>query len=74
MNPNFVSGRRAILGRIRVYQHPGKISESIVCDGCIISGGTVWGSIVSPGVVVERDAHVEQSVIFDDVVIEPGAA
>ena len=67
----------------RTYQRPlppskcvlgGKMSESIVCDGCIISGGTVWGSILSPSVVVERDAHVEQSVIFDDVVIEPGAS
>ena len=67
----------------RTYQRPlppskcilgGKISESIVCDGCIISGGTVWGSILSPGVVVERDARVEQSVIFDDVIIEPGAS
>jgi glucose-1-phosphate adenylyltransferase len=68
---------------IRTYQRPlppskcilgGKISESIVCDGCIISGGTLWGSILSPGVVVERDARVEQSVIFDDVTIEPGAS
>ncbi len=68
---------------VRTYQRPlppskcilgGKISESIVCDGCIISGGTVWWSILSPSVVVERDAHVEQSVIFDNVVIEPGAS
>jgi len=67
----------------RTYQRPlppskcilgGKILESIVCDGCIISGGTVRDSIVSPGVVVERDARVEQSVIFDDVIIEPGAS
>jgi glucose-1-phosphate adenylyltransferase len=66
----------------RTYQRPlppskcilgGKISESIVCDGCIISGGTVLESILSPSVIVERDARVEQSVIFDDVVIEPGA-
>ncbi len=42
-------------------------------DGCIISGGTVWNSILSPGVVVERDALVERSIIFDDVIIEPGA-
>jgi glucose-1-phosphate adenylyltransferase len=42
-------------------------------DGCIISGGAVRDSILSPGVIVERDAIVEQSVIFDDVVIEPGA-
>lgn len=67
---------------IRTYQRPlpptkcilgGKISESIMCDGCIISGGAVRESILSPGVIVERDARVEQSVIFDDVVIEPGA-
>lgn len=51
----------------------GKATESIVSDGCIISGGTVWNSILSPGVIVERDAVVEQSVVFDDVVIEPGA-
>ncbi|MFH0768034.1 MAG: glucose-1-phosphate adenylyltransferase [Chloroflexota bacterium] len=51
----------------------GKTLDSIVSDGCIISGGTVWNSILSPGVIVERDALVEQSIIFDDVVIEPGA-
>jgi len=51
----------------------GEIPESIVCDGCIISGGRVWHSILSPGVVVERDASVEESIIFDDVIIEPGA-
>ena len=52
----------------------GKIAESIVCDGCIISGGAICGSILSPGVVVEKDARVEQSVILDDVIIEPGAS
>jgi len=67
---------------IRTYQRPlppskcvigGKTPQSIVCDGCIVSDGTVWSSILSPGVIVERDALVEQSVIFDDVIIEPGA-
>jgi len=33
----------------------------------------VWKTILSPGVVVERDASVEESIIFDDVNIEPGA-
>jgi glucose-1-phosphate adenylyltransferase len=51
----------------------GKIIDSIVSDGCIISGGTVDQSVLSPGVIVERDAWVYQSVIFDDVFIEPGA-
>ncbi|MDD5702570.1 MAG: glucose-1-phosphate adenylyltransferase [Dehalococcoidales bacterium] len=51
----------------------GRILDSIVCDGCIISGGTADQSILSPGVILERDASVTQSVIFDNVYIEPGA-
>ena len=51
----------------------GSTPDSIVCEGCIVSGGTVRRSILSPGVVVERDALVEDSVVFDDVNIEPGA-
>jgi glucose-1-phosphate adenylyltransferase len=51
----------------------GRTLESMVSDGCIISGGTVWNSILCPGVVVERDALVEQSIVFDDVIVEPNA-
>jgi glucose-1-phosphate adenylyltransferase len=66
----------------RTYQRPlppskcvlgGRTLESIVSDGCIVSGGTVWGSILSPAVVVERDASVERAIVFDDVIIEPRA-
>lgn len=45
--------------------------ESLISDGCIISGGTVRHSILSPGVVVERGALVVNSVLFDDVTVEP---
>lgn len=67
---------------LRTYQRPlppskcvlgGTTPESIVSDGCIISGGTIWSSILSPGVIVERNAFVESSIIFDDVIIEPNA-
>jgi glucose-1-phosphate adenylyltransferase len=51
----------------------GRALESMISDGCIVSGGLVQRSILSPGVVVERNALVEDSVIFDDVIIEPGA-
>jgi glucose-1-phosphate adenylyltransferase len=66
----------------RTYQKPrpptkcvlgGRIPDSLVSDGCIISGGGVGGSILSPGVVVESGALVEGSILFDDVIIEPGA-
>ena len=51
----------------------GTAPDSMGSDGCIISGGTVRRSILSPGVIVERNALVEESIIFDDVNIEPGA-
>ncbi|MCX6010156.1 MAG: glucose-1-phosphate adenylyltransferase [Chloroflexi bacterium] len=66
----------------RTYQRPlpptkvilgGSTPDSIVCEGCIVSGGTVMRSILSPGVVVERNAVVEDSIVLDDVNIEPGA-
>jgi glucose-1-phosphate adenylyltransferase len=65
---------------IRTLQRPvppskcvigGRTQDSMVCDGCIISGAFVQRSILSPGVVVERNALVEESIIFDDVIIEP---
>jgi glucose-1-phosphate adenylyltransferase len=49
----------------------GQTLESMVSDGCIISGGTVTRSILSPGVIVEKDAVIEDSIIHDDVIIEP---
>jgi len=49
----------------------GSTHESIISDGCIISGGLVRRSILSPNIIVEREALVEESVIFDDVLIEP---
>jgi len=65
---------------IRTFQRPlppskcligGIMQDSMVCDGCIISGAVVRSSILSPGVVVEKNALVEESIIFDDVIIEP---
>ena len=50
----------------------GSITDSIISDGCIISGGHILQSILSPNVIVERDAVVAQSVVFDGVYIEPG--
>jgi len=55
------------------YVLGGQVQDSIVSSGCIISGGWVNRSVLSPGVILERDSAVENSVIFDDVFVEPGA-
>jgi glucose-1-phosphate adenylyltransferase len=51
----------------------GHALDSIVSAGVIVSGGTVKRSVLSPGVVVESHALVDDSVILDDVVIGEGA-
>ena len=48
------------------------IEASLISNGCRIAG-TVARSVLSPGVVVEAGARVEDAVIFQDVVIERGA-
>jgi glucose-1-phosphate adenylyltransferase len=50
----------------------GIAQESILSEGCIISGASVWRSILSTGVVIERDSSLEEAIVFDDVSIEPG--
>jgi glucose-1-phosphate adenylyltransferase len=51
----------------------GQALDSMVSAGAIIAGGTVRRSVVSPGVVVEAGAHVEDSVLLHDVRVGPGA-
>ena len=43
--------------------------DSIVCGGCIISGGRVQNSVLSPNVVVHDHADVRESVVMENVII-----
>jgi glucose-1-phosphate adenylyltransferase len=45
----------------------GEAHDSMVCQGCIISGGHVRRSILSPNVRVNSFAQVEASILFDGV-------
>ncbi len=45
----------------------GEAHDSIICNGCIISGGQVRRSILSPRVRVNSYAVVEDSILFDGV-------
>ena len=51
---------------------PSAVSESMICDGCVI-GGTVESSIISPGVVVEEDAVVRNSIVLAGCRVRSGA-
>jgi glucose-1-phosphate adenylyltransferase len=43
--------------------------DSIVCGGCIVAGGRVQNSVLSPNVRVQDHVDVRESVILENVVI-----
>ena len=43
--------------------------DSIVSHGCIISGGKVLNSVLSPGVRVNSYSEVEHSILFPHVTV-----
>src|SRR5262249_24230180 len=45
----------------------GEAHDSMVCHGCIVSGGRVRRSILSPNVRVNSYSLVENSIVFDGV-------
>lgn len=45
----------------------GEAHNSLICQGCIISGGHVRGSVLSPSVRVNSYAQVENSILLDGV-------
>ncbi|MGB9764622.1 MAG: glucose-1-phosphate adenylyltransferase [Candidatus Saccharicenans sp.] len=51
------------------YFSGGEIINSIIGSGCQILGGVIKNSILSPGVVVEPGAHIEDSIIFEKTII-----
>jgi glucose-1-phosphate adenylyltransferase len=49
-----------------------RLTDSLLSPGCDVAG-EVSGSVLGPGVVVERGARVADSVVFSDCVIRAGA-
>jgi len=61
--PKFVFGDEGPRGQAR----RGEALDSMVCQGCIISGGQVRQSVLSPNVRVNSYAVVEQAILLDGV-------
>ncbi len=51
----------------------GTAEDSIVSSGCIISGGDVDRSVLSPNVRIDKWARVNESILMDNVKIGPHA-
>lgn len=55
----------------QIIGHDAKVTNSLVCDGCIIEG-TVIHSVISKNVYVGKGAVVENSIIMHNARIEDG--
>lgn len=51
----------------RESNRAGIATDSLVCNGCIISGGHIDRSVLSPRVRINSYATVSESVLFDEV-------
>jgi len=55
-----------------VFSEPGRQGvafDSLVASGCIVSGGTVRGSLLSNGVRVHSFCEIDESVVMPDVTV-----
>lgn len=48
------------------------IINSLISGGCVIRGGAVGSSILSPNVCIEDNAQVSDSILMEGVVVEKG--
>ena len=60
---------RTVRGR---FGNEPELINSLIASGTIISGGSVWNSILSRDVRVDDDAIVEESLLLDGVSVGPG--
>ncbi len=51
----------------------GEAHDSIVCEGCILSGGRISRTILSPGCYIHSHAQITDSILFPNVDVGRGA-
>jgi glucose-1-phosphate adenylyltransferase len=51
----------------------GRSTDSIVSPGCIVSGGVIDDSVLSPNVRVMKNVHIDQSVLLSNARVERNA-
>lgn len=52
-----------------VHRRVGTATDSLICEGCIVSGGAIHRSVVAPNVRINSFSVVENSILFEGVVV-----
>lgn len=57
----------------RVSDREGRITNTLIAQGCLLQGGRIDRAVLSPAVWIEPEADVQKSILFDGVHIGRGA-
>jgi len=52
---------------------PVRVDDSLIADGCVLTGAQIRRSVLSPGVRAEAGAQVDEAILWDGVEIGAGA-
>ncbi len=55
------------------FKLPVRVEDSLIADGCVLTGAQIRRSVLSPGVRVEAGAQVDEAILWDGVEIGAGA-
>jgi len=53
------------------HGRPGQATGSIISGGCILSGGSVRGSVLGRGIRIHSDSLIEDSIVLDNCTVGP---
>ena len=51
------------------HEHVGMVKNSLVSEGCLISGGTISGCVLSPLVEVQGRTEITDSILMENVIV-----
>jgi glucose-1-phosphate adenylyltransferase len=55
------------------FKLPVRVEDSLIADGCVLTGAQIRRSVLSPGVRVEAGAQVDEAILWDGVEVGAGA-
>jgi len=70
--PIFTHARQLPPALLLAGTRPGVVVDSLISEGCVVRGATVFSSVLGPGAEVGADSVIEQSIVMPDARIGSG--
>jgi glucose-1-phosphate adenylyltransferase len=70
--PIFTHARQLPPALLLAGARPGVVVDSLISEGCVVRGATVFSSVLGPGAEVGADSVIEQTIVMPDARIGAG--